>query len=505
MATKKTPALVQDNSKLLPQAIDIEVSVLGSVLLDATAREVVFSAIKNEAVFYKEAHSLIFSAAQQLFFDGNPVDILTVVQFLKKQGKLDIAGGPMYVSQLVNQVANTTNSGYNCKILIEKYVLREIIRTSQDAIQKAYDYRSDSIELLDGMELSSTKIRDVFSYGVNKPYEVTLNHKVSESRVVLELQGTPILTKGNVSLLISSPGTGKSQLTEIVLASHLRDDIDTLGFKVNSDKRVLLIDTERDHDDAFHGIRRIQKRTGVNGDKHGKLPDISFWSFRTVIGWKDKRHHLRKFIESKEYDLILLDGYSHFISDTNNVEQSEEFVSELMSYSSIYRCGIMGTLHNNFKQKDSQSARGHLGGAMMREAYTYFSVTRDKDDPSLRLLSSKVGENVKNRGGKDNIEVYFKWSDELGMFVGADHKPYKVVTLRTEETLATIKDVMRKIFSKHDFGQLSYGLLLQSYNKISGGSESKSEHALKKATRGGIIIKIGRGAYEFNRGEEAPF
>jgi len=504
MATKKNPAIVQDG-KLPPQAIDIEVSVLGAVLMDATARDVVFSAIKNENVFYKESHSIIFAATQQMYFSDIPIDLLTAVQFLKKQGKLEAVGGPVYVSQLVNQVSNTTNTGYNCKILIEKFVLREIIRTSQEAIANAYNDSADSISLLDGVELSSNKIREVFSYGVNKPYEVTLNHKVSESRVVLELQGSPILTKGNVSLLISSPGTGKSQLTEIVLASHLRDDIDTLGFKVNSEKRVLLIDTERDHDDAFHGIKRIQKRTGVNGDKHGKLPDISFWSFRTVIGWKDKRMHLRKFMESKEYDLILLDGFSHFIGDTNNVEQSEEFVSELMSYSSTYRCGIMGTLHNNFKQKDSQSARGHLGGAMMREAYTYFSVTRDKDDPSLRLLSSKVGENVKNRGGKDNIEVYFKWSDELGMFVGADYKPEPAMTLRTEETLMTIKDVMRKIFSKHDYGQLSYGLLLQSYNKVSGGSESKSEHAIKKATRGGVIIKKGRGVYEFDRGEEAPF
>jgi len=493
--------------KVPPQAVDVEEVVLGALLLEKRPREAVFSMLKNPRIFYKESHELVYTEMQDMFLSGIPIDIVTVTQRLKKSGKLEIVGGPYYISQLTNRVASSANIEYHCGILIEKFVARELIRRSMATLSKAYDEDTSYFDLLDETVLDNDKIRDVLSFGVNKPYKITGKHVVSENSVVMSLQDTAILTKGNINLIISPPGTGKSQMMEIVLASHINNDVDTLGFKVHSKKRVLLIDTERDQDDAFSGFNRIIRRTGKTFDKNGDLPGIDFWSFRKVIKWQDRRMHLRKFIESKEFDLILLDGYSHFIGNINDVDQSEEFVGELMSYTSTYRCGIMGTLHNNFKQKDNASARGHLGGALMREAYTYYSMYRDKTDPSLRVLSSKVGDNIKNRGGKDDLEVYFRWNDEHGMFMGVDAStalPSPAVIRESENTSDSVKSGLEIYFDSIDYARTSYKMLIRGYCDSTGKSERSAERDIIKAVKYGVLKKEPGGIYSFER-EESPF
>lgn len=419
---KPVPVILSsDFGKIPPQAVDLEEDVLGVIMLARKAIEPVMNMIKDPNVFYKEAHQKIFSAIREMYLEKAPVNIKTVTQWLKKKGELEIVGGPMYISKLPNAVESIGSAEYNCGILLQKFIQRELIRIGTIAVRDAYEETADALLQMDELAKAAEGLRQITNFGVNVPYKINHMHVRKENPVVLKMNGHNVLSKGNISLWIAPPGTGKSQLVEIVLAAYLNDRSDVLGFTVTADKRVALIDTERDRDDAYDGFCRIARRVGESHiQKDGNFNNVDFLSYRTIIKWQDRRMQLRKLIETKMYNLVIIDGYGHFVGNINDPEQAEEFVGEMMSYTQVYGLGILGTMHNNFKQNSTkgQDARGHLGGALMREAQSYFSLIRDKEDKGLRMLTSKVGDNRKNRSGHDDIEVMFRWSEEHQMFVG---------------------------------------------------------------------------------------
>jgi replicative DNA helicase len=115
--------------KLPPQATEIEEMVLGSLMLDRDALSNVIDSLRPET-FYKTEHQKIFAVIHQLFNQSKPVDILTVVQELRKSGELDLAGGPSYISFLTNRVGSTANIEYHTRILNQKHIQRELIKVS---------------------------------------------------------------------------------------------------------------------------------------------------------------------------------------------------------------------------------------------------------------------------------------------------------------------------------------------------------------------------------------
>jgi len=143
--------------KLPPQARDLEEVVLGGMMLDKDAVAEVIDILKPES-FYLEAHQHIFEAIQDLFGKSQPVDILTVTEQLRKLGKLDIVGGPFYVTRLTNRVGSTANIEHHARIISEKYILRELIRTSNFVIKDAYEETTDVFELLASNNSNRSKI-----------------------------------------------------------------------------------------------------------------------------------------------------------------------------------------------------------------------------------------------------------------------------------------------------------------------------------------------------------
>ncbi len=145
--------------KLPPQAVDMEEAVLGAMMLDKNAVAEVIDILKPEA-FYKEAHNAIFKAIQDLFHSTQPVDILTVTQQLRKNGTIDLAGGPFYITQLTNRIASAANIEFHARIVLQKFIQRELIRISSDTIRNAFEDTSDVLALLDKAEQSLFEITD---------------------------------------------------------------------------------------------------------------------------------------------------------------------------------------------------------------------------------------------------------------------------------------------------------------------------------------------------------
>ncbi len=142
---------VFEHGKIPPQALDLEEAVLGAMMLENDRLAEVIEVLKPE-VFYKESHQIIFSAIQRLFGQNEPVDILTVTEELRKSGELDIAGGPYFITMLTNRIASTANIEFHSRIILQKFIQRELIRVSSEIIKDAYEDTTDVFDLLDKAE-----------------------------------------------------------------------------------------------------------------------------------------------------------------------------------------------------------------------------------------------------------------------------------------------------------------------------------------------------------------
>src|SRR5688572_21053843 len=147
--------------KVPPQAKDLEEAVLGAIMLEKSAFDTVVEILKPEC-FYMDAHQRIYRAMQNLQQKNQPIDILTVVEELKSKEELEMVGGPYYVTRLTNTVVSTANIEAHSRIVLQKFIQRELIRISGEIISDSYEDSTDVFDLLDDAE--------------SKLFEITNNH-----------------------------------------------------------------------------------------------------------------------------------------------------------------------------------------------------------------------------------------------------------------------------------------------------------------------------------------
>jgi len=133
--------------RIPPQAIDAEMAVLGSMLLEADAVSDALEILKPEH-FYKEAHQKIFEAMKSLADRGQAVDLVTLSEELKKNKLLTQVGGEVYLTQLIDKVATAAHVKHYAEIVYKKYVVRDLIRTSTALVQRCYKEEDDDPQVL---------------------------------------------------------------------------------------------------------------------------------------------------------------------------------------------------------------------------------------------------------------------------------------------------------------------------------------------------------------------
>lgn len=133
--------------RIPPQAIDAEMAVLGSMLLDAEAVETAFEILKPEH-FYKDAHQKIFAAMKNLVDRSQAIDIVTLSEELKRNNLLTQLGGEIYLTQLVDKVATSAHVKHYAEIVYKKFVVRDLIRTATGLVQRCYKEEDDDPQTL---------------------------------------------------------------------------------------------------------------------------------------------------------------------------------------------------------------------------------------------------------------------------------------------------------------------------------------------------------------------
>lgn len=206
--------------KVPPQATDLEEVVLGAMLLEKDKCVEVISQLED-VVFYKTQNQVVFRGIKAIY-EKSRVDILTVTEYLRSTGELELAGGAYYISTLTNRVASSANIEEHTRIILQKWISRELIRISDQVIKTAYEDTTDVFELLEYTEQSilaltpepqkSTSLFDISIKAMKLVMEASKTKTSGISTGYRELDYFTGLTPGDLFIIAARPGMGKTAL-----------------------------------------------------------------------------------------------------------------------------------------------------------------------------------------------------------------------------------------------------------------------------------------------------
>ena len=209
-----------------PQALEAEEAVLGSML---TTKEAVSKGMQwlTANQFYKRAHESIFSCMTDLFDKGEPIDTISVVDYLKKKKELKSVGGMHYITGLAESVPTTANVEHYAKIVLEKYLLRKLIQVSHEVSKDAFEDAQDVEEILDAAESAIFNISEKRLRGGFKHIDPILHNTFEELDKIASKPGsvtgvasglmdlddiTSGFHPGELIIVAGRPGMGKTAL-----------------------------------------------------------------------------------------------------------------------------------------------------------------------------------------------------------------------------------------------------------------------------------------------------
>ena len=133
------------NTRMMPHSIEAEQSVLGCCLIDDNVPVQVMNKLKQDD-YYTQAHQTIFEAMNKIYQENKPIDFVTLTDELERMGAMESVGGIDYITTLTNIVPSAANFMHYVNIVKRDSVLRNLIKASQNIIEKSYEYDEDGKE-----------------------------------------------------------------------------------------------------------------------------------------------------------------------------------------------------------------------------------------------------------------------------------------------------------------------------------------------------------------------
>ena len=464
ISRKRTPAKpgfnafqAQHFGKLPPQAVDLEESTLGALMLEKDALTKVIDILHPES-FYKDSHRMIFTAIRKLFERSEPIDILTVTNELKKSGELDLIGGPYYITQLTNRVASAANIEYHSRIILQKHIQRELIRISSDTIKDAFEDTSDVFQLLDRAEKN---LFEITKGNISRNYQ-DMGTMVSEAYRQIEaarLHGTGITgvqsgftdldritsgwQKSDLIVLAARPGMGKTAFV-LSLARNA-----AIGFN----RPVAFFSLEMSSIQLVQ--RMISSETGIPSDKLRKgTLDNSEWHKLVSMTGKlsqapvfiddtpslsifDLRSKCRRLKSMHKIELIVIDYLQLMRAETDskngnreqeisNISRSLKAIAKELDVPIIALSQLSRAVETRGGSKRPQLSDLRESGAIEQDADMvmfiyrpeYYGMEYDEENNSTKGIAEIIISKHRN-GALDSIKL--KFVNQLAKFVDLDY------------------------------------------------------------------------------------
>ena len=210
-----------------PQSIDAEMSVLGAMLIKKEAITQAQELLKADD-FYREAHRLVYDAMLELAGNGEPVDLVTLTEALRKKEILEKIGGISFLTQLANYTPTAANIVYHAKIVKEKSELRHLIDAATEIASAAYEATDEVTDIMDDAEKKILAIAGSQSTGGFEPIKDIVINAIDHVESIYESKGgltgigtgfkdldamTSGLQKSDLVLVAARPSMGKTAFT----------------------------------------------------------------------------------------------------------------------------------------------------------------------------------------------------------------------------------------------------------------------------------------------------
>lgn len=181
----------------------------------------------------------------------------------------------------------------------------------------------------------------------------------------------PVLTFGNISMVMGAEKVGKSFFKTLLIASAIGGKANNYSDRFTGvdmeDRDIVILDTEQDLYYATINHQRIERMVG------GRCGRLTSYALRE-LGYKEKAMALEAVFEvHPSVGLIFIDGYVDMVGDFNDLREAKEFTEKLMQLSSRHACHISGVLHVN---PGTQKGRGHLGTIMQQKCETIIEISK---------------------------------------------------------------------------------------------------------------------------------
>lgn len=440
-------------TKLQPQAVDLEESVLGAMLLEKEALVTVID-ILSPAAFYKEQNGRVFGAILNLFNRSEPVDILTITQELKRTGELEFVGGAYYVSSLTNRIASSANVEFHARIVAQKYLQRELIRISTETIKTAYEDSTDVFELLDQttkniFEILDNNVRkqhDKMSTLIGKAIE-EIEHAGKQKDGLLGVPSgfisldriTGGWQKSDLIILAARPGMGKTAMVVSMAknaAIEFNKPVAIFSLEMSSVqlvKRFISNETEISQDKILKGKLDNSEFIQLN-ERIKKLATAPLYIDDTpALSIFELRAKARRLKENQKIELIVID-YLQLMSSGNdsrsgNREQEISHISRsLKGLAKELDIPIiaLSQLSRQVETRASSNKRPQLSdlresGAIEQDADMvmflyrpeYYGIEVDENNNSTRGIAEVII--AKNRHGA-LTNIWLRWLGQYSLF-----------------------------------------------------------------------------------------
>ncbi|WP_130863068.1 replicative DNA helicase [Bacilliculturomica massiliensis] len=330
--------------RIPPHSDDAEKSVLGAVLLDKEALFDVMELLKEDD-FYSEAHKEIFATVSDIFRRNEPVDTLTVTEELRKRKSLEMVGGRAYIAFLSTAVPSTANAGQYAKIISEKAILRRLISTSSDIIEKSYQEKMEPEEVLDQAEKSIFEIAQARQTKDFEPLKNVLWKNIQMIDEMAQKEGNLTgLTTGFMDLDEKTAGLQKSDL--IILAA--RPAMGKTAFALNVAEQaavkggatVLIFSLEMSREQLGQRMLSMESRVEMQKLKTGNVDRKDWDSIHLAldklsqanifiddtpgVSVMEIRNKCRRLKAEKGLDLVVIDYLQLMASDGRSESRQQE-------------------------------------------------------------------------------------------------------------------------------------------------------------------------------------
>jgi len=320
-------------------------------------------------------------------------------------------------------------------------------------------------------------------YFNDESFEMTTSYVPKTETDIVTLNGVSVLSNGNLMVIVSPAGSGKTNICEAIASSGINRFTDTFGFEtfITGSDKILYIDTERTHNDIAKGYKRIQNRAKLHQREDNyegdRIRQLHVRSYKHLDSIDDYIKHLWHHAE-QGYRLIIIDQIADFLNSINDEKEAKKLIKNIEKILAKYDCAILVTIHPNPHDKEYK-ARGHIGSMLQQKAESVFACFKADNDTRVVTTNFYHG---KVRNAYDKVETAFMWDDDKKMFVSAElNENLKQKISKELLELDRIIELLYEEQESYDLDELT-AMVRQKLNDISINSNYIVEYAKNRGT-----------------------